>query len=243
MSDIDIAISVENGESERYPKSAKQAFSGGFAAMDEPLFNGIVYTRLTSQKNGRNPRPKKLNSGLTLLEATIALAIFMILSAGIISVWRHTSTTTARLLRHQSVFENARVSLDAILMNIQVAQMNVPGIAIPNYVHLEINRYSNRLIRLRTPGIDSDGHSRPYAIGLNTVQHHLTMGGIPFALYIADVLITPDNDENPSRIYVEIIAICIICDNPFCDNPDHPEQISLKGSVDVRYREVRVTRR
>jgi hypothetical protein len=44
-SDSDIAISIENGEAERHPKIAKQAFSGGFAAKAEPIFDGIVYTK------------------------------------------------------------------------------------------------------------------------------------------------------------------------------------------------------
>jgi len=40
---VNIAISVENGESERHRKTRIERFSGDFAVMDESIFNGIVY--------------------------------------------------------------------------------------------------------------------------------------------------------------------------------------------------------
>jgi len=60
--------------------------------------------------------------GFTLLEVTIALALWLILSAGVIFLWQYSTRMGQNLIARQNNFENARVAMDGLLMNIQMAQ-------------------------------------------------------------------------------------------------------------------------
>jgi len=64
----------------------------------------------------------KIRKGLTLLEATIGLALFMILVMGLFFLWQHTARASADLLGRHNAFENARATMDALLMNIQMSR-------------------------------------------------------------------------------------------------------------------------
>jgi type II secretory pathway pseudopilin PulG len=64
----------------------------------------------------------KRGNGFTLIEALITIAIFIIVAAGTLQLWRYTSIRTLDILTASEELENARVAMDAILMNIQLAE-------------------------------------------------------------------------------------------------------------------------
>ncbi|MCL2498773.1 MAG: hypothetical protein FWE90_00375 [Defluviitaleaceae bacterium] len=61
--------------------------------------------------------------GYTLLEVTIALGVWFILSLGVLFVWRYAANASARIITRLSIFENARGAMDILLMNIQLADV------------------------------------------------------------------------------------------------------------------------
>lgn len=62
------------------------------------------------------------NKGFTLYELVVALAIWMVLSLSIFFVWQHVSVSTFSILESQNALENARVSMDVLIVNIQMAR-------------------------------------------------------------------------------------------------------------------------
>ena len=60
-------------------------------------------------------------SRITLMEATIALALWLILSAGILQIWHHAATSSTRIIETHAAFENTRATLDALITNIEKA--------------------------------------------------------------------------------------------------------------------------
>jgi type II secretory pathway pseudopilin PulG len=65
--------------------------------------------------------PPKTTKGYTLLEAVIALSVWLVLAAGAASVLLYASRNSERLISQSDAFENARVSLDALIVSIQMA--------------------------------------------------------------------------------------------------------------------------
>jgi type II secretory pathway pseudopilin PulG len=59
--------------------------------------------------------------GYTLFEVTVALGIWLILSAGVLSVWRYAANASGNIIQRQDAFENARGAMDIMLMHIQLA--------------------------------------------------------------------------------------------------------------------------
>ncbi|MCL2198151.1 MAG: hypothetical protein FWB80_04430 [Defluviitaleaceae bacterium] len=64
----------------------------------------------------------KFGGGFTLIETVIALALWLILSAGIFLVWQHSALSATGMMERQRAFENARGSMDLLKMNIQMAR-------------------------------------------------------------------------------------------------------------------------
>ena len=168
---------------------------------------------------------KKASTGFTLLEATIALAIWMILSISVIFIWQHVSTRTDTLMERQNAFENARISMDGLIMNIQMShtiELWVEG----DYI----------LQRLRATGYNPDGVLHPYNFHFDThaspglPRHHVLRFGLhnEFASNIAMVRIQP---EPVHERYLNIII------RTGCRYP-----VVLEGNVDIRYKTLIVHR-
>lgn len=64
---------------------------------------------------------RKRIRGYTLLETVIALAIWAVLAAGASRVLVYTARTVTRIVERQNAFENARAAMDALTVNIQMA--------------------------------------------------------------------------------------------------------------------------
>jgi len=162
---------------------------------------------------------KKASGGFTLLEALIALAIWMIVLMSVVMVWQHVSARTEALLTRQSAFERARGSLDALIMNIQMSQA----------IELQLGP-DDALVRLTLTSRNPQGILHNYEFRFNatalpgTPQHHRLRFGAhnEFASGIAMVRITLDGYSTMN------ILIETDCRHP----------VVLMGSVDIRYKQL-----
>jgi len=165
----------------------------------------------------------KRNKGYTLIEAVIALALWMIISLGIFVVWQHITQQTTTIITHQNTFENARGAMDAIITNVQMSR-NINLEVCNNYI----------LWQMSLPGYDAQGRLRAFDFDFNvnapeghTMHHRLNFGENELASNIALVQIRPVN-------YTHLqITIETSCTPP----------IILESSVDIRHKYLTVTRR
>lgn len=63
----------------------------------------------------------KRTKGFTLLEMTVALTVWLVLSGGVFFLWQHAAMITANVVERQNSFENARATMDVLVMNIQLS--------------------------------------------------------------------------------------------------------------------------
>jgi len=158
----------------------------------------------------------KRKAGFTLLEATIALAVWAILSVSVIYVWHHVSARTQSVLARQSALENARVAMDALTINIQMAQT----------INLEVGP----VFDLRVIHVDSFRFRFDYSLTHTSLRFQRMQFGDDanhIAHYIYNVQIRPANDDRQLNI-----TITTACEYP----------IILEGTVDIRYKNFTFTR-
>ena len=168
---------------------------------------------------------KSTTRGITLLEITIALGLWLILSSGVFLILQHSAQASAELMARQSAFENARGSMDVLVMNMQMAR-SITLTADSNDSMRELVLNQRQLY-----GGSWRWHNfhfffdvtAPY--GATRYQRLRFSGyGNEFARNIANVQIAYlDN----SRMRIIITTAC-------------EEPIILESSVDVRYKEVTV---
>ena len=170
---------------------------------------------------------KKTSIGFTLIEAVIALAIWMILSMSVILIWQYSAQRTQALLERQSAFENARGSMDVLVMNMQMAHS----------ITLSVERWQGNYYILREltlVEIDPHGSEHSYVFDFDvrrpptaTRFRHLVFGNTEFASNIAMIQIQPSNSRRSMNITVKT----------GCEYP-----IILEGSVDIRYKHLTISR-
>jgi len=162
----------------------------------------------------------KRTKGLTLLELVIALAVWLVLSAGVFFLWQHTSNASVHLLERQNVLENARGAMDAMLANIEQSR------------NVRVRTSGDTLRILDFPGHFSTGNNyftftfnnyRPTAAS----YQQLLFGNNELASGIAQIYITYTRDRRNNITQINI-KVHTACDEP----------IILHGSVDVRYKNV-----
>ncbi|MCL2405688.1 MAG: hypothetical protein FWC92_09105 [Defluviitaleaceae bacterium] len=161
-------------------------------------------------------RKSKRTSGFTLMEAIIALAVWMILAVSVLYMWNHMSNRSAALLARQSALENARGAMDVLITNIQMAKSISLNVG-PDYV----------LRHMLLPSYNPDGNPHVYRFDFNvnllptSVRfRRLEFGQNELVSNIALVRIQPINGQ-----YMHI-TIKTGCEFP----------IILEGSVDIRYK-------
>ncbi|MCL2215899.1 MAG: type II secretion system GspH family protein [Defluviitaleaceae bacterium] len=165
----------------------------------------------------------KRSKGLTLLEATIALALWLVLSTGVFLTWHHITQASVALRARQNAFENARVAMDALIMNMQMSW------------DIELINDSDGILRqLTLYERDPLGGVHPYRFNFDAslpeeaIRHHrLEFGDNEFAANIAVIRIT----------YIAGSRM-----NIFIETGCYPQsgRITLEASVDVRHKNVTV---
>ena len=168
---------------------------------------------------------KKASKGFTLLEAVIALAIWMVLSLSVVIIWQFSAERSNALIARQSAFENARGSMDALLMNIQMAHT----------IELNVDRdYNLQRIRLTQQGplpnyyFHFNANARPHQY----IYRRLVFGRTGNAAnYIADgIALVRIEPEFGYERYIHI-TIQTACE-------EYP--VVLEGRVDIRYKRLTV---
>jgi prepilin-type N-terminal cleavage/methylation domain-containing protein len=163
-----------------------------------------------------------LQKGFTLLEVTIALGLWLILSMGVFLVWQHSARESAAMIERQSAFENARLAMDAFIMNLQLARE----------VTLQTDGNDN-LQRLTLLQLNPDGvlHNYRFDFNVNAAPgsvrfQRLEFGDNEFAAGLAEIRITYVDQGMDIRIKTG------------CDEP-----IVLNGRACVRFKNVILDRR
>ena len=166
----------------------------------------------------------KRNKGFTLLEAVTALALWCILAASLTVVWVNTTRGSLRVIAAQDAYENARVSLDALLINMQLADT----------ILLETDN-NHVLKRLTLTQLDPEGNPHDYIFyfdknaQLGEAKYHRLEFGLhnEFASQIASVTLTLVNENH--------MQVTVITDG------EATPSVTLTGSVDIRYKDVKPT--
>jgi len=163
-------------------------------------------------------KDKQSTKGFTLIELIIALGVWMILSLSVFFIWQYTSSTVVNTITRQNAFENARASMDVLVMNIQLASA----------ISLETDD-NNILQRLTLTERNPQGqlHNYVFEFDINAPatalrRYRLIFGQNEFADHIGRIYIT----YIPGRRMD--ITVQTNCDEP----------VVLSSSVDVRYKDV-----
>jgi len=164
-------------------------------------------------------KTKKTSKGFTLLEAVIALAIWSILSLSVIFVWQYTAERSSALIARQHAFENARGSMDVIIMNLQMAR-TIELTVGPNYTlqRLRVNgrRLVNNVPQWHNFEFTFNSSARP----TDAIYRVLRFGGLnEFTAGIADIRVRPYG----GTMHITVVTAC-----------EYP--IVLEGSVDIRHK-------
>jgi len=176
----------------------------------------------------------KKSAGFTLLEATIALAILLILSLSMMTVFYHTLNATTFLRERQHAFEQARGSLDLLLMNIQMARSIV--------LHTDND---GNLMTMTLSQREPNGELGSYDFHFIANEQIISIGqrnnSNTFARHIANITVIPDQEMNPRRLYITITTVCrCIPRYGHCEcTPCACEIITLTGNADIRYKSFR----
>ena len=181
---------------------------------------------------------RKTSAGFTLMEAVIALGIWMIISVSVILIWQYTADRTNALLARQSAFENARGAMDILLVNIEMAKS----------IQLTVGR-DYVLRNLTLPSYDAGGAPNDFEFDFDITLpptaprfRWLRFGNTELASNIAMVRVQPIGGQIAARpgsnfpvvfegmgerMHVTVITGC-----------EFP--IILEGSVDIRYKELTI---
>ena len=153
----------------------------------------------------------KSKRGLTLLELVVALGLWLLLSAGIFTLWHHTSGSAANILQRQSAFERARGAMDALITSIQMSSK----------IDLTTNE-QNLLDEIVTWGYDHNNAINDFTFDFLPNSQTLSLSGNEFSNNIAAIYIVYTIGRHMD------ITIYTACQEP----------IVIHGSVDVRYKYV-----
>ena len=174
-------------------------------------------------------KTKKSKAGFTLMEAVIALGIWMLLFVSVFSIWHHASARQEGLLARQSDFENVRGAMDILLVNMQMARS----------IDLYVRPNDDMLRSLYLEGYYTDTWNH------NRFRFYYDATLSPLAARFQQ-LVTGGEDgtlRGRNEVASNISAVHIWPDGGFMHvilktSCDH--QFVLEGTVDIRYKEVHV---
>jgi len=156
-----------------------------------------------------------------LVEATVALAVWMLLAAGASGILVYIARVSEQTVSAQSSFENARASLDAILVNIQLAD---------NILIETDSSWTLKQLTLTQLDPDSKPHDYIFYFNKDAAQgeakyHRLEFGlNSEFASQIESVKVVLESEKR--------ISVSVTTDGT------RGESVTLSGSVDARYKDV-----
>lgn len=161
-----------------------------------------------------------MKKGMTLLELVVAIGIWSILLVGASQLLIHTTQISADLVNRQAAHENARGALDALIVNIQMADA-IELRTDPDGMLRHLVTHQLNPIEVRNPFTFSFDRNAPpgaarYRVLQYTVNNELVSN-------ITEVRLTLSDDRD--FIYITITA---------------DDRITLTSTVDVRYKELTI---
>lgn len=168
---------------------------------------------------------KSNTGGFTLLELMIAVAVWIILLTGASRLLWYSTNVATGLIAQQEALENARVAIDALSINIKMAD----GITLNTHSDGTLIQVELRQIRPATH--ENPGGSRSYAFsyarGSNTLNFSGPGNQIAYHLSAIKLILSDDH---------ELIHITVTT----CESLGEP--ITLTTSVDIRYKNLTIRR-
>ena len=161
------------------------------------------------------------SGGFTLLELTAAIGLWMLLFAGVSMILNHSAGTTSSMLARQEAVENARVAMDALTINIQMADEIELRTDPDGMLRRLALRQISPLGRPETYEFIYDGDLSPYHVRYNRL--HLSGPGNELASHLSEVRLTLSADMG-------ILHISITT----CDSLGEP--VTITSAVDIRYK-------
>jgi len=146
----------------------------------------------------------KPTAGVTLLEMIIALGLWMILASGVFFAWQFAVQRSFELMAQQSALENARVTMDALKVNIQLARrIELPSAGTYLLMTCQPSTASSRNCRL-------GGFWHDYRFELNSSLNQFRIGQPPnnfneMARYIGNIEI---EYIDGSRLQITVQTTC-----------------------------------
>ena len=171
-----------------------------------------------------------MSKGFTLVEAIMSLALFMILSLGVLLLWQLASRSAVSAIRTQNALDNLGIAMDALLMNIEYSHT----------ITLVTNN-QNVLRRLYLTGLNPQGQPHTYVFTFDPLAlpsspryKSLFFGGQQYAYGIESIrIISADN----RRLDINITSVCL-CRTRCASINLCESQVSITGSADILHKHV-----
>ena len=173
-----------------------------------------------------------MKKGFTLIEVVMSLALFMILSIGVLLLWQHTARSAENAIRIQNALDNLGIAMDALIRNIEFSHTIVLQTDSRNILQrLELEGLG--------PGPQINPHTYIFTFNSNAqswqaMYKSLFFGGQQYAYGIETIHIINANNR---RLDITITSVCLCrtrcAQIDFCES-----QISITGSADVLHKHI-----
>ena len=165
--------------------------------------------------------------GFTLIEVIMSLALFMILSAGVLLLWQTASRSAQSVIRTQNALDNLNIAMDALLANIELSHT----------ITLQTEG-QNILRQLDLRGLNPDGNPHTYIFTFNRNAQPSTAGYKSLRLGLQQVAYGIETirivNANNRRLDITIISVCLcrtrcaLAQIHLCES-----RIIITGSADI----------
>ena len=175
-----------------------------------------------------------MKNGFTLIEVVMSLALFMILSFGVLLLWQYTSRSAASAIRTQNALDNLGIAMDALLTNIEFSHTIV----------LQANN-QNILRRLELTGLNPQNQQHTYVFTFDPNAHHTSsrykslffggqLGQQQYAYGIETIHIF---NRGYTRLDITIASVCL-CRTRCAQVKLCSSRITISGSADIMHKHV-----
>ena len=172
-----------------------------------------------------------MKKGFTLIEVIMSLALFMILSAGVLLLWQHTARNANNAISTQNALDNLGIAMDGLLANVEFSHT----------IRLHTNN-QNIMTRLELIGLGPSGPRHPYVFTFypsatpsqETRYKILKLGGQRYAYGIDSIRIVNVNNR---RLDITITSVCLCrtrCLNvSLCES-----RATITGSTNIMHKHI-----
>ena len=175
-----------------------------------------------------------MKKGFTLIEAVVFLALFMVLSIGVLLLWHHAARNAENAIRTQNALDNLGIAMEGLLTNIELShtitlrtdsqnvltQLNLRGLNPQGQPHTYIFTFN------RNAPSSSAGY-RTLRLGLQRYAYGIE------TIHIVNVLYR--------RLDITITSVCLCRIRCAREQINHCEsRITITGSANIMHKHVRI---